>query len=187
MIDFTELPPGAPYYQKKALVLKHYAVENKISVLVETGTAYGETILFLKDCFKTIYSIELSQHLFESTREKLAEFKHIHLLQGDSSEVLPSVLKLLKRPAVFWLDAHYCSGNSARGPKETPVLEELDVIFQSKRRPHVILIDDIGCFGSHTGYPNQLELKRFICSKRPSAMFELCPADILAVTNLEAK
>lgn len=187
MIDFTELPPNAPYYQKKAQVIKHFARENKILTLVETGTAYGETILFLKDCFKTIYSIELSQNLFESASEKLAEFKHIHLFQGDSAEVLPEILKMLKKPAIFWLDAHYCAGNSARGTKETPILDELSAIFQAKRLPHVILIDDISCFGSHPGYPFQADLRSFVQSKRPGAVFEFLPGDIFAVTNLEAK
>jgi hypothetical protein len=71
----------------------------------------------------------------------------VTLLQGDSGEVLASIVAQLESPALFWLDAHYSEGNTARGSLETPVRRELEVILRSPP-DHVILVDDARSFGT---------------------------------------
>ncbi|MDD3159854.1 MAG: hypothetical protein PHQ98_02720, partial [Candidatus ainarchaeum sp.] len=57
----------------------------------------------------------------------------------------------IKHPAIFWLDAHYSGGNTAKGKQNSPILQELNLIFKSKLN-HIILIDDANYFGTK-GYP----------------------------------
>ncbi|MBD2771526.1 hypothetical protein [Iningainema tapete] len=75
-------------------------------------------------------------------------------------------MKQLKQPALFWLDGHYSQGITARGDKDTPILEELDCILSYPDLGHVLIIDDARCFGTDPAYPNINELKSFIFNKR---------------------
>ena len=79
-------------------------------------------------------------------------------------------MKELKKPALFWLDGHYSGGETARGKKDTPILEELITIFGAKEE-HIILIDDARLFGSAKDYPSLKELAFFCRNKKPNIDF----------------
>ena len=54
---------------------------------------------------------------------------------------------------LFWLDGHY-SGEGTGGCDEVcPIIAELRLIAQSKRKDHCILIDDARLFIGEDGYP----------------------------------
>jgi len=97
--------------------------------------------------FKRIYTIELSEQLAAEAARRLASYSHVQVLQGDSGHVLPEVVGQLNEPAVFWLDAHYSGGMTARGPTECPLEREVRAIALGGRADHVILIDDARLMG----------------------------------------
>lgn len=119
-------------------------------IFVETGTYLGETVdmLLSFDKYKKIYTIELNGQLYSDAVIKYAEEKRVECLQGDSAERLTDIVKKLKKPATFWLDAH-ASGELVGGKSGgSPVLDELDIIASSPIKDHTIIIDDCRLFGS---------------------------------------
>jgi len=158
--------PFPPPHAFKEQILQDYSEKFNLDIFVETGTYYGEMVEALKDTFKYIYSIELSKELYEKANEKFKGEKHIELIWGDSGVELEKITGKLDRPALFWLDAHYSSGVTARGKKDTPIYEELDHILNAKCNRHVIVIDDARDFGVDAAYPSLEELFAFVRSKR---------------------
>ena len=122
-------------------------------IFIETGTYKGDMVRRMSSRFEKIYSIELSDDLYTKAREKFAHFSHIEILNGDSGIVLPKLLRRIKEPALFWLDAHYSTGETVRGSLDTPVEQELRAILSHPVRNHVILIDDAREFVGKNGYP----------------------------------
>lgn len=78
------------------------------------------------------------------------------------------LLERIKTPCLFWLDGHYSAGVTARGEKDTPIVEELSHIFSSSDIGHVIVVDDARCFGVEPGYPTVEELSEFVKARRPN-------------------
>lgn len=126
-------------------VLRGYGLKHGLNILVETGTNDGGTPWALKDAFKEIHTIELGHDQWKAATRRFASYPHVHCLQGDSSKVLPAVLKKIREPALFWLDGHYSGGITAHGDRSTPIREELALIFADDK-PHVILVDDARIF-----------------------------------------
>ena len=160
-----------PPHILKQKIVKIYAKKFIISTFVETGTYLGEMIDATKKKFKQIYSIELDDELFENAKKKFSKYNHISIIQGDSSEVLPTILSKIKQPCLFWLDAHYSAGITAKGEIETPIKKELNNIFNSSKFNHIILIDDARMFIGKNDYPTLKELRNFISKKRPNYSF----------------
>ena len=127
------------------------------NTLVETGTYMGEMIWANRNNFSLIHSIELFDEYYHKAVRKFSNFKHIHIHYGDSSDVLKELINDLP-PSLFWLDAHYSGGRTAKGKKETPIKEELEIILASDNG-HGILIDDARCFGNFTDFPTLDELR----------------------------
>lgn len=158
--------PVPPPHIVKQRTLETYSARFHLKVLVESGTHYGEMIEAMKGSFDRIYSIELSKKLYEKSRERFKGVKHIELIHGDSGLVLGDLVKKLGQPALYWLDAHYSAGDTARGDKETPIYEEIEHILSSSDRADVIIIDDARSFGTDPSYPTIGELVQFVRSKR---------------------
>ncbi len=138
--------------------IKLYADKFRIDVLVETGTYKGDTINAVKDCFRKIYSVELSAHLYSQCQERFKNETNIELIQGDSSAEISNILEKLTGPAIFWLDAHHSGGETTHSNKATPVKDELDKIFSSPY-DNVILIDDARDFiHGNQNYPGLEQL-----------------------------
>jgi hypothetical protein len=72
---------------------------------------------------------------------------------------LPELLARVHEPALFWLDGHYSGGLTARGAKDTPLLEEIEAIAHHGVPGHVVLIDDARCLGQGD-YPTLEVLER---------------------------
>lgn len=174
-----KFPP--PHLIKQQL-LRRYATEKKISVLVETGTYLGDMVFAMQDQFEKIYSIELSHHFYEKAIQRFMKHKHVSILEGDSGEVLKSLVPILKTPALFWLDGHYSGGQTAKGKKECPIYEELKSIFNSPF-DHVILIDDARLFIGQHDYPTVDELKQYVIQARPQSKIEFENDAIIITSN----
>ena len=160
-----------PPHLLKQKIVKLYAKKFKIKIFVETGTYLGEMIDATKKRFKKIYSIELDDKLYRNAKKQFSMYNHISIIQGDSSEELPIILSKIKQPCLFWLDAHYSAGNTAKGELETPIKQELNNIFTISKFNHIILIDDARMFKGKNDYPTLEELRNFISNKRPYYSF----------------
>ena len=51
------------------------------------------------------------------------------MIQGDSGIELMNLAARIDQPSLFWLDGHYSAEETAKGDKETPVIEELQHIL----------------------------------------------------------
>jgi hypothetical protein len=116
---------------------------------IETGTSSGDTMEFLHDHFSVLHTIELDQPTWQRAFERLASYMNVAVWPGDSTEVLPRVLKMIDGPALIWLDGHYSGPGTARGSLDTPVVAEINTVFSDVNetgRKHVIYIDDARIF-----------------------------------------
>jgi hypothetical protein len=157
--------PIPPPRVVKQDIIKKYQESSGYSTLIETGTYLGDMIEAQRKNFKELYSIELSKTLWEKAVRRFSNFNNIKILQGDSSKILKSLIKELDVPVIFWLDAHYSAGLTAKGNKDCPVYEEIDAIFSRKELDHIILLDDAREFIGFNDYPTIEELKNYIKTK----------------------
>ena len=153
----------------KGNVLLQLAEKHNMKTFVETGTYSGEMVKYMNDNYKfsRIYSIELSLRLYARAFKLFQDQQHITILQGDSGEQLRHLD--LRKPALFWLDAHYSCGCTARGKKITPILEELDAILSPI--DHVIVIDDLDNLPKWS-VPVAV-LKKYIWNRKPQVEFTI--------------
>jgi hypothetical protein len=128
--------------KKIVLELKNLAGATQF---VETGTLAGETSRWASDHFETVYTIELSKMLYDHYSDGLKSLRNVKPYQGDSRDVLPSILSEIgDQKIVFWLDGHWSAGETAGEEEECPLIGELDLIRE--RDGDIILIDDARFF-----------------------------------------
>lgn len=134
----------------------------------------------VKNEFRSIFSIELDDVLFDAAKRNFEGLEHVRILHGDSATVLPYVLAQVHGPCLFWLDAHYSGGITARSSVDTPILDELSQIFACHHIEPVILIDDARLFAGPAVHPilddswlMLSDLKRFILDVRPDWTVEV--------------
>jgi hypothetical protein len=152
---------------------------------IETGTYHGEMVYKLYNYFRNLITIELDMNLFQSVKRRLRKYTKIEFIQGDSGKVLPGLINKISSPCIFWLDGHYSGGSTARGEKDTPIVEELNTIL-SQQLDHVVLIDDARCFGNpdYPDYPTLIRIQNLVASKKPGYNFEVCGDIIRAYKNI---
>jgi hypothetical protein len=154
-------------HRVKQKAVRRYVARYSISTLVETGTYLGFMVNAVKRNLEQIYSIELDEDLYKRAKNKFVRFRHIHFFRGDSAQVLPGVLDRIHEPCLFWLDAHYSGGITAKGDLETPIVQELrQILSHPLVSHHVILIDDARNFVGANDYPTLQQVKsltRTIC------------------------
>jgi hypothetical protein len=169
--DGCHVPPPATV---KRQTVATYGAAFHLRTLIETGTYMGGTMHELRDDFKQLYSIELSPILTARARRRFSKLPHIHILQGDSGEVLPTLMSGITEPCLFWLDGHYSAGwVSARADIETPIIQELNTIFDHPVKDHVILIDDARLFDGTHDYPTLEQMRQFFADRRPQYHFSV--------------
>jgi hypothetical protein len=164
--------PPPPAIVKQSCV-KEYAHKYGIFTFIETGTYIGDMVHAVSGDFEEIYSIELNSELYNRAKRRFKGKDHITVLQGDSAKVLPKIIKKINRPVLFWLDGHYSSGATAKGEKNTPIMEELKHILGHNVHEHVILIDDARCFIGKDDYPSMETLRELTSSRMPGKTFEV--------------
>jgi len=142
--------PTLPPDRRRQVIRRYAATYPLCRIFVETGTADGQTTRAVCDLFDHAYTIELGPRIFHQYAPALRSLGNVTPMLGDSAAVLPGLLAGIDSPCLFWLDGHFCS--DVRGSKDTPIGEELEIIFGTNR-PHVVLIDDARLFGNHHVFP----------------------------------
>jgi hypothetical protein len=166
-------PIPLPNALKQAAILK-YARDGGTRVFVETGTYEGRTLAAMVPYFDRLYSVELGEELYRRACARFASVPKVRLFQGDSGEKLEDILGLVAdERCLFWLDAHYSRGDTARGSEDTPICRELSIIGRHSRKDHVILIDDARCFGSDPAYPAIPMVEEIACRLFPASSFSV--------------
>ena len=181
-------PIRSPHLLKQRTV-RDYAQRYGLRILVETGTYYGEMVMAMKNRFAEIYSVEYDHALAQRAQQKFAGRPHIHILEGDSQKVVPELLKSLKEPTLFWLDAGYYGWAGLHG-NEKRLTSEIEAVLSHSlpghsTSPHVILMDDARGLNGLNGSPTVPELKQRIDAEFPGRGFEV-KYDILRITPVSS-
>jgi hypothetical protein len=142
--------------------LRDWQSQTSYKAFVETGTYRGDTTMAVCDCFERCFTIEYDRTLAQAAAERFAATPHVRVLQGSSATLLPLILRQIDEPVVFWLDAHYCGGVTARSPTDPPLFPELDAIFAHPVKEHVILVDDARSFTGAYNYPTMKQVARHV-------------------------
>lgn len=117
-------------------------------VFVESGTKDGHTTVIANLFFKELHTIELSKYWYDFATNRFFGNPNIHVHFGDSTEILPQILKTINKRILFWLDGHYSAEiHDAKGEKGSPLIEELEAIKNHDIKNHIILCDDMRCSG----------------------------------------
>lgn len=143
---------------RKELEELSVALRDKFNVttFIETGLFKGDTAKWAAEHFNNVVSIEIDEGYIQRAKERGIRAK---IIQGDSAVELPKVVKRLKKPAIFWLDAHKCKDRNTAVDK-CPLLAELAAIRETGLR-HLVLIDDARYFVEriHPEWPTMDEIK----------------------------
>ena len=126
-------------------------------VFIETGSHIGRGIeSALEAGFEKIYSIELSEDFYFRCKEKFKKDFRVCLILGDSAEKLKELLDRSYSQSevniTFWLDSHWSGDGTAKGKKNSPLLEELEAIKSFYIKGNIIMIDDLRCCGDKDEY-----------------------------------
>lgn len=156
-----------PEHLKREVILEYKSQCGNLNIFIETGTYLGFTVRSMKRKFAAVYSIELDKYLFQEAGKCFLYDRNVFLYHGDSESVLPLITGKINEPALFWLDAHFSGGITAKGNKYTPIESELATILHHPVDGHVILIDDARCFTGKQDYPTIDELTRIVKKIKP--------------------
>lgn len=176
---------GVAPHPIKMMVVRSYIKKYSIGEFIETGTYLGDTLSYIAKKGVRCTSIELSRELYEAACKRFETYKNVRLVQGDSGQILPEVLKEINKPVLFWLDGHYSSGITECAGTHTPVSIELEAILSHPIKHHVILIDDARCFDGTHDYPHLDDMLRIIqedgnyCAEVSTDIIRLVPRGVL--------
>lgn len=138
---------------------------------VETGTYLGETAAAMSRFYRKVFTVEIHDGLYEKAAARFKGSENVEAFHGNSAKILPHILDQLDGPAVFWLDAHYSGPKTGRiGKVQTPVEEELSLIFATGSAEHLIFIDDARLFVGKDSYPKLGRLWKFVRTHSPYSM-----------------
>jgi len=125
-------------------------------VFIETGTLNGETLEALMSSFRELYSVDIDPNALARAKKRLPRANNIHLILGDSVEMLPKLLRTKARkmdsyigdtPTIYFLDAHYSGNASPTGKIQVPIYEELRTIMTICSSSCIVIIDYFRLFG----------------------------------------
>ena len=121
--------------------IKRIAPNHKVAV--ETGLWKGEQLAVIADCFDKTYGVELSEHYAQVAQERAPKAM---VSCGDTRAVLPVLCDIIRRPCVFFLDAHYCKLDPPIAKSQFPLWDELKAIAE-RGKEDIIIVDDVHTFG----------------------------------------
>jgi hypothetical protein len=142
--------------KEKVEILSNWADKYKdINIFLETGTREGKTLFAMKDKFERLHSVEISGRWHNKSMrryKKIGSPKHIKIEKGSCLSFIPKVLEEVNDRCFIWLDAH--------GKDGTPILDELEIIFNYGIKDHLIAIDDAYDFSrGHLNYPTIYDIR----------------------------
>ncbi|MBM3711936.1 MAG: glycosyltransferase [Actinobacteria bacterium] len=124
---------------------------------VETGTYQGDSVNLVKDIFKKIYSVELSEEFYKQSKKRFEKFNHIDIQFNTSKKFLKNLNPFIKKKSVlFWLDAHWCAVDKSAGEEsQCSLIDEL-IAIKVLNKKSVIIIDDARLFLSPPPFPHDI-------------------------------
>ena len=173
---------------RKHEVIRSFANNRQDLAFVESGTFRGDTVVAMLPLFRELVSIELFEELYLAAAKRFEGNAKVRIVQGDSGEVLPSVVRDIKGPIIYWLDGHYSgAGTGSSKDTECPIIAELDAIIGRGDKEDVILIDDARLFGWRPSYPAKKIIREIVRKQLPSHAMMVID-DIIAIhpRNLNA-
>ena len=121
-------------------------------VFIETGSFVGETMTDMKNVFKKIISIEITEKYYNYCKNLFKNDKNIELIHGDSLKILPLLIeKWGEKKILFFLDAHCSAGDTGKNHLDVPLIEELNLINKNLDNSCLIIIDDSDLFDGDFG------------------------------------
>ena len=140
--------------------------ENIYKIFVESGTYLGETIFEMEKYFNELHTIEINEKFYNNVKNKYNGNK-VNFYLGASEDKLIEICNLLKENAIFFLDGHWSAGDTGKGEKDCPLVEELNIINELFKYNGIIIVDDVRLFG-----------------KGPNKGDEICNWEDINVNNL---
>lgn len=134
-------------FEELCLIKNSLEIETKFDTFVETGTLTGDTVNNMVPHFDKIHSIELSEIYYSHSKQRFYNNKNVNIYLGDSAIFLPIVTAGIDSPTIFFLDGHWSGFNTAKGPKDCPLLDELYSIVNNFKPECLLIIDDHRLFG----------------------------------------
>jgi hypothetical protein len=120
-----------------------------VTIFIETGTYEGQTTDWAAKQFANVITIENSEHYYTLASIRFRETTNVTVIRGDSAADLVKVVKSVGSDpptyAIFWLDAHWCGGETAGAEFKVPLIDELRALQSTEVIP-LILIDDARYF-----------------------------------------
>jgi hypothetical protein len=144
----------------KQRTLREYARRYALRVMVETGTNLGQMIAAMLPLMDHIYSIEMADWNYQRALRRFGGNPKVHMVQGESGRTMPRVLRDIRQPCLFWLDAHNFD-------QETPIREELKAIVEHGVLGDVVLVDDSKWFDGRNQYPTMEWMREFVRRRLP--------------------
>lgn len=149
---------------------------------VESGTCYGTAVQAMLPYVDTVHTVEAFTPCYDHCVSLFEGDPRVNLYFGDSGKLLPEILEVVGEvPAVFWLDAHYSGDGTALLDKETPIVAELDAIYEAAHSKYSIVIDDARGFGVWQDYPTIEWMEEYCAKKFPLHRFFLEGDEIFVV------
>ena len=117
-----------------------------LATFVETGTFRGDTTAAMSPHFEKVYTAELAEELFNKAKSRFEQTSNVNVIHGSSPEILSSLSsELANQSVLYWLDAHWCGGETDGRAYECPLIAEIGAIG-SLNEQSVVLIDDARFF-----------------------------------------
>jgi hypothetical protein len=115
-------------------------------IFIETGTYMGDTIFSMEPHFDKLYTVEIKPEFYYNNKNRYNGQK-INFILGDSTYEIENICKNIKEKSIFFLDGHWSAGNTGKGEKDIPLIEEINSIYNYFDNEAIVIIDDRRMFG----------------------------------------
>lgn len=153
---------------------KHIFAKFLNEYFIETGTYKGEGIQIALDVgFPNIHSVEIHEPYWRDNLLKFHNNPRVKIWYGSTEDQLWNMIKDIKVPCTFWLDAHWSGLDTpTHSGQNCPLQQELETIAKHPIKNHTILIDDMRCcntehFTNPLGFISKQMIENWIKSINP--------------------
>lgn len=114
--------------------VKQLIKDHNINLVIELGSYLGATARRFALMCERVITIEINLGHYTRAKQLLEPCKNVQMFFGDTVEVLPDLLPIVKDSRILmWVDSHWTSNN--------PLLAELEIIHQSGIKPIICVHD----------------------------------------------